>query len=142
MKIKFSVRDVLWLILLVAVNLGWYMHKVAPTRALEEQLASQRKQTESCKEQMKADMLLFINRNEEYNASEKKYLAIQAAFMTENTKVHSENYRLKQNAQITERMNKAIVEFCERHLDESHKQSVHNMVAHFSDMAKPYSIRE
>jgi hypothetical protein len=38
MKIRFSIRDIIFLTLLVACNLGWYVNKVAPTRILEGQV--------------------------------------------------------------------------------------------------------
>jgi hypothetical protein len=38
MKIRVSIRDIIFLTLLVACNLGWYITKVAPTRMLEGQV--------------------------------------------------------------------------------------------------------
>jgi hypothetical protein len=38
---QFTIRDLMWLIALMACNLGWYVNKVVPVKELQKKVADQ-----------------------------------------------------------------------------------------------------
>ena len=89
MKLRFYIRDIIWLTLLVACNLGWYQHKVAPVKELQKKVGEQHWAIEFHKNQTMIERKAINEQNNNF-----------VAIMQESDRLEKENKELRETVRV------------------------------------------
>jgi len=147
---KFYIRDIIWLTLLVAMNLAWYIYKVAPTRALEDQIeignrliVVQKKETDAERERADKYQYRYQDYYGKFVEKDKSFARQTTAFDAmeeENQKLQertqAENHKLQEHVDKVTEINGALMYLYGQILTDEQKEDVQRVLNQYYELQK------